>query len=178
LLTSSTPSSLRTASAVARFVRLRLKQLGWVSLIGLCHVSLAWSQALPTASPESVGMSSPRLEKISAAMQAEIDNKRLPGAVVMVARKGKLVYSHAFGSLNNSANAPMQTDSLFRIYSMTKPMVSVALMMLVEDGKVQLSDPVSKYLPSFKNPMVSVASLDPVYNGVSFKLVPANKEPT
>ena len=178
MLTSSTPSSLRTASAVARFVRPRLKQLGWVSLIGLCHVSLAWSQALPTASPESVGMSSPRLEKISAAMQAEIDNKRLPGAVVMVARKGKLVYSHAFGSLNNSANAPMQTDSLFRIYSMTKPMVSVALMMLVEDGKVQLSDPVSKYLPSFKNPMVSVASLDPVYNGVSFKLVPANKEPT
>ena len=72
----------------------------------------------------------------------------------------------------------MQTDSVFRIYSMTKPMVSVALMMLVEDGKVQLTDPVSKYLPSFKNPMVSVAALEQPYNGVAFKLVPAHKEPT
>ena len=130
------------------------------------------------ASPESVGMSSQRLEKINTAMQAEIDSKRLPGAVVMVARKGKLVYSKAFGHLNNAANAPMQNDSVFRIYSMTKPMVSVALMMLVEDGKVQLTDPVSKYLPSFKNPMVSVATLEQPYNGVAFKLVPANKEPT
>jgi CubicO group peptidase (beta-lactamase class C family) len=130
------------------------------------------------ASPESVGMSSQRLEKINTAMQAEIDSKRLPGAVVMVARKGKLVYSKAFGHLNNVAQAPMQNDSVFRIYSMTKPMVSVALMMLVEDGKVQLTDPVSKYLPSFKNPMVSVATLEQPYNGVAFKLVPANKEPT
>ena len=154
--------------------------MGWVALAaaGWLHAGLACAQALPLANPESVGMSSSRLEKISTALQAEIDQQRLPGAVVMVARKGKLVYSHAFGSLNNAAQAPMQTDSVFRIYSMTKPMVSVALMMLVEDGKVQLTDPVSKYLPSFKNPMVSVASLDPVYNGVSFKLVPANKEPT
>ena len=80
---------------------------GWkrVSILGaaaLLHTSLAWSQALPIASPESVGMSGPRLEKISAAMQAEVDSKRLPGAVVMVARKGKLVYSKAFGSLNNA----------------------------------------------------------------------------
>ena len=156
---------------------------GWkrVSILGaaaLLHTSLAWSQALPIASPESVGMSGPRLEKISAAIQAEVDSKRLPGAVVMVARKGKLVYSKAFGSLNNPANAPMQNDSVFRIYSMTKPMVSVALMMLVEDGKVQLADSVSKHLPSFKNPMVSVATLEQPYNNVGFKLVAANKEPT
>jgi len=152
-----------------------------LSILGaatLLQAGLAWSQALPVASPESVGMSSQRLDKINTTMQAEIDSKRLPGAVVMVARKGKLVYSKAFGSLNNAANAPMQTDSVFRIYSMTKPMASVALMMLVEDGKVQLTDPVSKYLPSFKNPMVSVANLEQPYNGVAFKLVPANKEPT
>jgi len=151
------------------------------SLLGvaaLLHAGLSWSQALPVASPESVGMSSQRLDKINSAMQAEIDSKRLPGAVVMVARKGKLVFSKAYGGLNNAANAPMQTDSVFRIYSMTKPMVSVALMMLVEDGKVQLTDPVSKYLPSFKNPMVSVATLEQPYNGVNFKLVPAHKEPT
>ncbi|MFN6061536.1 MAG: serine hydrolase domain-containing protein, partial [Burkholderiales bacterium] len=150
----------------------------WLASVVLLHSSLSWSQALPVANPESVGMSSPRLEKISQAMQTEIDSQRLPGAVVMVARKGKLVYSKAFGSLHNDSATPASTDALFRIYSMTKPMVSVALMMLVEDGKVQLTDPVSKYLPSFKNPMVSVATHDPLYNGVSFKLVPAIKEPT
>ena len=144
----------------------------------LLQAGWAWSQALPVASPESVGVSSKRLEKISQAMQAEVEQKRLPGAVVMLARKGKLVYAQAFGKLNNGSDTPMQIDSVFRIYSMTKPLVSTALMMLVEDGKVQLTDPVSKYLPSFKSPMVSVAAHDPVYNGVSFKLVPANKEPT
>ena len=144
----------------------------------LLQAGWAWSQALPVASPESVGVSTKRLEKISQAMQAEVAQKRLPGAVVMVARKGKLVYSQAFGKLNNGSDAPMQIDSVFRIYSMTKPLVSTALMMLVEDGKVQLTDPVSKYLPPFKSPMVSVATHDPLYNGVNFKLVPANKEPT
>ncbi len=153
-------------------------RLSWLAAAALLHAGLSWSQALPVASPESLGMSSQRLDKINTAMQAEIDSKRLPGAVVMVARKGKLVYSKAFGSLNNTALAPMQADSVFRIYSMTKPMASVALMMLVEDGKVQLTDPVSKYLPSFKNPMVSVANLEQPYNGVAFKLVPAHKEPT
>ena len=157
---------------------LALRRLPLLGVAALLHAGLSWSQALPVANPESVGMSSQRLDKINTAMQAEIDSKRLPGAVVMVARKGKLVFSKAFGGLNNAANAPMQTDSVFRIYSMTKPMVSVALMMLVEDGKVQLTEPVSKYLPSFKNPMVSVATLEQPYNGVNFKLVPANKEPT
>ena len=144
----------------------------------LLQAGWAWSQALPVASPESVGVSTKQLEKISQAMQAEVEQKRLPGAVVMVARKGKLVYSQAFGKLNNGSDAPMQIDSVFRIYSMTKPLVSTALMMLVEDGKVQLTDTVSKYLRTFKSPMVSVATHDPLYNGVNFKLVPANKEPT
>jgi CubicO group peptidase (beta-lactamase class C family) len=137
-----------------------------------------FAQALPTAKPESVGMSSERLAKITAALQQEVNDKKLPGAVVMVARKGKLVYSASVGSLNNSTGNAMGTDAVFRIYSMTKPMVSTALMMLVEDGKVQLTDPVSKFLPSFKSPMVSVPTFDPVFNGVSFKLMPANREPT
>ena len=136
------------------------------------------AQALPAAAPESVGMSSERLEKITAAMKQEIADKKLPGAVVMVARKGKLVYAQAFGGLNNAAAAPMQTDSIFRIYSMTKPLVSTALMMLVEDGKVQLLDPVSKFLPTFKSPSVSVGAFDPVFNGITYKLVAANREPT
>jgi len=154
------------------------RSLRFIASALLLQVGAAWSQALPVASPESVGVSTKRLEKISLAMQTEVEQKRLPGAVVMLARKGKLVYAQAFGKLKPTSEAPMQVDSLFRIYSMTKPLVSTALMMLVEDGKVQLTDPVSKYLPSFKSPMVSVATHDPLYNGVSFKLVPANKEPT
>ena len=176
--TRPTPTAFsRTADVCARGTP-RLRHVSWLASVVLLHSSLSWSQALPVANPESVGMSSPRLEKISQAMQTEIDSQRLPGAVVMVARKGKLVYSKAFGSLHNDSATAASTDALFRIYSMTKPMVSVALMMLVEDGKVQLTDPVSKYLPSFKNPMVSVATHDPLYNGVSFKRVPAIKEPT
>ncbi len=138
----------------------------------------AIAQPLPTASPESVGMSSERLAKITSVMQKEVADGKLPGAVVMVARKGKLVYSQAFGGQNDAAKAPMKADSIFRIYSMTKPMVSTALMMLVEDGRVQLTDPVSKFLPAFKGPMVSVGAMDPVTNNVAFRLVSANREPT
>ena len=135
----SAGSSLRAHRAGGR--------LSLLAAAAFLHAGLSWSQGLPTASPESVGMSTQRLEKITSNFQADIDARKMPGAVVMVARKGKLVYSKAFGSLNNAANAPMQTDSVFRIYSMTKPLVSVALMMLVEDGKVQLTDPVSTFLP-------------------------------
>ncbi len=148
------------------------------AVIALSGAACLLAQPLPTASPESVGMSPERLERITATFTKEVDDKKLPGAVVMVARHGKLVYAKAFGSLNNAAGAPMQENSIFRIYSMTKPLVSTALMMLVEDGRVQLTDPVSKFLPSFKNPMVSVATFDPVLNGATFKLAPANREPT
>lgn len=138
----------------------------------------AAAQPLPTARPESVGMSSERLDKIGMMLKQEVADKKLPGAVVMVARKGKLVYSQAFGSLNNAAGAPMTTDAIFRIYSMTKPLASTALMMLVEDGRVQLTDPVGRFLPSFKSPMVSQGTYDPVFGGISYKLVAANREPT
>jgi len=151
----------------------------------LAYVSAAWmlsavaqAQPLPMATPESVGMSSQRLEKITSTFKQEVAQGKLPGAVVMIARKGKLVYSQAFGKLNNASGGDMKLDSIFRIYSMTKPMASTALMMLVEDGQVQLTDPVSKYLPSFKSPMVSVPVVDPVTQATTFKLVAANKEPT
>ena len=138
----------------------------------------AMAQALPTATPESVGMSSQRLDKITSTFNKEIADGKLPGAVVMIARKGKLVYSQVFGKLNNASGGDLKADSIFRLYSMTKPMVSTALMMLVEDGQVQLTDPVSKYLPSFKNPMVSVPVVDAATQATSYKLVAANREPT
>jgi len=161
-----------TGRVAPRFVRSMIASLALSSSAGML------AQPLPTASPESVGMSPERLERITATFTREINDKKLPGAVVMVARHGKLVYAKSFGGLNNAAGAPMRDDSIFRIYSMTKPLVSTALMMLVEDGQVQLTDPVSKFLPSFKNPMVSVATFDPVLNGATFKLAPANREPT
>lgn len=121
---------------------------------------LALASEIPRASPESVGMSSARLQKIRMTLQREVDANRMPGAVVMVARNGKLVYSESIGYQDKQNAVPMKTDSLFRIYSMTKPMVSVATMMLVEDGVLQLTDPVSKFFPSLANLQVLVVGKD------------------
>src|SRR6516165_9087558 len=115
-------------------------------------------QPLAAAAPEQVGMSGERLARISTMLKKEIAEGKLPGAVVLVARKGKIVYSDAIGSQDKGANTPMKLDSIFRIYSMTKPLASVAAMMLVEDGIIQLTDPVSKFLPAFKDMQVSVAT--------------------
>ena len=115
-------------------------------------------QPLVAAAPEQVGMSAERLGRISTMLKKEIDDGKLPGAVVMVARKGRIVYSDAIGFQDRGANTPMTRDSIFRIYSMTKPLASVAAMMLVEDGVIQLTDPVAKFLPAFKDMQVSVAA--------------------
>ena len=136
------------------------------------------AQALPAAAPEAVGMSSQRLHNISGAFRKEIDKGNLPGVVVMVARKGKLVYSDAIGSQNKATGKPMTKDAMFRIYSMTKPLVSVAAMMLVEDGKMELTDPVSKFLPALKNMQVSVAKVDAEFARTTYALAPAEREMT
>jgi CubicO group peptidase (beta-lactamase class C family) len=115
-------------------------------------------QPLATAAPEQVGMSVERLGRITTMLKKEIADGKLPGAVVMVARKGRIIYSDAIGFQDKGANTPMKLDSIFRIYSMTKPLASVAAMMLVEDGVVQLTDPISKFLPAFKDMQVSVAT--------------------
>src|SRR5580765_7591499 len=119
--------------------------------IGSASAAVAWAQGLPASAPESVGMSGPRLARIADAFRKEIDQGKLLGAVLLVARKGKLVYSEAVGFQDKEAGKPIARDSIFRIYSMTKPLVSVAAMLLVEDGRMQLTDPVSKYLPAMKS---------------------------
>ena len=129
---------------------------------------------LPAASPESVGMSTQRLAKINAALKKEVADGSFRGAVVMVARKGKLVYSDAVGM--QTADKPMRTDTVFRIYSMTKPLVSVAAMMLVEDGTLQLTDPVGKFLPGFDKMQVSVATK--AAEGTAYSNVPAERPMT
>jgi CubicO group peptidase (beta-lactamase class C family) len=129
---------------------------------------------LPGAAPESVGMSSQRLAKINAALKKEVADGSFRGAVVMVARKGKLVYQDAVGM--QTADAPMRTDTMFRIYSMTKPLVSVAAMMLVEDGRIQLTDPVGKFLPGFDKMQVSVGTK--TAEGTAYNTVAAERPMT
>jgi CubicO group peptidase (beta-lactamase class C family) len=138
----------------------------------------SWAQGLPAAAPESVGMSAQRLSRIGDAFRKEIDQGKLPGAVFLVARKGKLVYSEAIGFQDKDAGKPIAKDSIFRIYSMTKPIVSVAAMMLVEEGKIQLTDPVSKFLPAMKGMSVSAAKADSEYARISYAQVPADREMT
>jgi CubicO group peptidase (beta-lactamase class C family) len=109
------------------------------------------ASSLALAPPESAGMSAARLTRLTTAFGKEIEDKKLPGAVMMIARKGKLVYASALGLRDPKGADPMRTDTIFRIYSMTKPIVSVAAMILVEDGRIQLMDPVSRWLPAFKD---------------------------
>ena len=135
-------------------------QRGTLFIAALLLSAVVFGQGLPTAKPESVGMSSERLGRIKTTLQREIDADRMPGAVIMIARKGKLVYSEAIGFQDKAAGKPMPKDAIFRIYSMTKPLASVAAMMLVEEGRIQLTDPVSKYLPPFAKMEVLVTDKD------------------
>jgi CubicO group peptidase (beta-lactamase class C family) len=149
-----------------------------VAFAGFILVLCAWSlgaQPLPLAKPEQVGMSAPRLAKIGEALKKEAADGSFRGAVVMVARKGKLVYQDAVGM--QTASAKMTPDSIFRIYSMTKPLVSVAAMMLVEDGTIQLTDPVSKFLPGFDKLQVSVPSKNDA-GSTTYALVPQERQMT
>jgi CubicO group peptidase (beta-lactamase class C family) len=126
------------------------------------------------APAEQVGMSKQRLERIGAVLRQEVDQGKLPGVVVMVARRGKLVYSEAIGFQDKAAGTPMSRDAIFRLYSMTKPLASVAAMVLVEEGKIQLTDPVSKFLPAFAE--MKVATLRREADGrVVSELVPASR---
>jgi CubicO group peptidase (beta-lactamase class C family) len=105
------------------------------------------AQALPTATPEEVGLSRERLARIAPALSRQIEAKSFPGAVVILARKGRIAYFEAIGQLDPKSATPMSKDAIFRLYSMTKPFTSVAAMMLVEDGRLRLNDPVGMYLP-------------------------------
>jgi CubicO group peptidase (beta-lactamase class C family) len=138
---------------------------------------LSAAQSLAPATPEQVGMSSQRLAKIGPVFKKEIDEGRLPGAVIAIARKGKLVYYDSFGFRDKAGGVAMTKDSIFRIYSMTKPLVSVAAMLLVEDGSIQLTDPVSKFLPAFAKTQVSLASRNEIGN-VIYDSVPAARPMT
>lgn len=128
---------------------------------------------MPTARPEEVGMSAERLARINAAMKRYIDRGQVAGTVTLVARKGRVVHFEAQGYRDAEKKTPMTTDTVFRIASMTKPIASVALMMLYEEGHFLLSDPIAKYLPEFRD--MKVAEVAPATEIVRtpYKLVPA-----
>ncbi len=118
--------------------------------------SPAHAQGLPTAKPEAIGLSSSKLQRLTDVFQGEIDKGAIPGAVLLVARNGKVGYMKALGYQNREKQIPMKPDSIFWIASLTKPLTSVAVMMLAEEGKIQIDDPIQVYLPELKNVQVGV----------------------
>lgn len=132
-----------------------------ILLLFLCSIFLV-AQELPKVSrPEEAGFSSERLNHITPFFQSEVDKGALPGAVIVVARNGKIVYRQAVGYQDREKKNPMKVDSVFRIFSMTKPVTSVAVMMLAEEGKIDVMAPVAQYLPEFKDVKVGVEKMDP-----------------
>lgn len=143
-------------------------------LLGVLVLNVcALAQDLSTAKPEAVGLSSDRLDRIAISVQRDIDEKRITGAVTLVVRHGKVAWFKSQGMMDREAGKAMSNDAMFRICSMTKPITSVAAMMLYEEGKFLLDDPVSKYLPEFKNAKVLVKPA----TGTPYT-IPATKEIT
>ncbi|MEY3979048.1 MAG: hypothetical protein RLZZ375_477 [Pseudomonadota bacterium] len=132
-----------------------------VSFLLASMATTASSAELPSATPESQGLSKQRLARVRGVIEAEINASRMPGAVVLVARKGAVVHAESLGWQDKDTGTPMKRDTIFRAYSMTKPLVSVVTMMLVEEGKLQLTDPVSKFFPSLANLQVLTNPADP-----------------
>jgi CubicO group peptidase (beta-lactamase class C family) len=124
-----------------------------ISLAFLIAIGSIYSQTgpLPEAKPETVGFSAERLKRLDEAMQAMVDSRQLAGIVTMVARHGKLVRQKTFGLRDIAESKPMQQNTIFRIYSMTKPITGVAMMILYEEGKWRPNDPIAKYIPEFAN---------------------------
>ena len=139
---------------------------------------IVWAQVLPTAKPEEVGLSSERLDRVSRALRGEIEAGKIPGAVALVARKGRIVYFESLGVRDKATGEAMPKDAIFRLYSMTKPFTSVATMMLVEEGRLLITDPVSKFLPQLAKRQVLTQQLDPASGKVTYAMVPAAREMT
>jgi len=118
--------------------------------------SIQQTPSLPIAKPQSIGLSLRRLQRMSDAFKREIDKGTIPGVTVLVARRGQIGWFEALGRQSPAAEAPMARDTLFRIFSMTKPIVSVGIMMLIEDGHFLLNDPLAKFIPEFADQKVGI----------------------
>ncbi len=147
------------------------KNLFLLSIFSLCFSAQA-TDPLPISRPESVGLSPEQLARIGTVLRADIERGRIPGAVVAIARKGRLAYFEAFGYTDKEAGTPMTRDAIFAIASMTKPMVGVAIMQMMEETRLQMSDPVSRWFPELGKLPVGVAK------GGVMESVPARRQMT
>ena len=136
------------------------------------HAPAPQTPSLPHAKPESLGLSPVRLQRMSDAFKREIEKGTLPGMTVMVARRGQIGWFEALGKQTPASSAPMAHNSIFRIFSMTKPIVSIGIMMLIEDGHFLLGDPVAKFIPEFADLKVGVE------NNGKLDLVPLKRQMT
>jgi len=168
------------ASLLGNMKLMRRVLQSWLCLLFLLLLLMqsALSQGIPTATPEEVGLSSERLERINEVMERHVEQEDIAGVVTLVARRGKVAHFEAFGMMDMENDKPMHTDTIFRIASMTKPITSVAVMMLYEEGHFLLSDLVSKYIPEFKNPKVLAPESDEDSDSTSPATVPAKSEIT
>lgn len=156
---------------------MRMRMAFLAILLCLSTVALAQAQSLPSAKPEQVGLSTERLNKVTAMLKADVEKGVIPGAILLVARHGKIAWFDTVGTCNPETKAPMTRDSIFRIYSMSKPITSVAAMVLFEDGKFNLSEPVSKYIPQLGGLKVGVEKSD-ADGKATLELVPAQRNMT
>ncbi len=152
-----------------------------VALLSFLTVSdnvRAKTPGMPHAKPEEVGLSAERLARIRPVIEGFIDRQEIPGAVILIARRGRIAYLDALGMKELETRNPISTDAIFRIASMTKPITAVAVMMLFEEGHFLLSDPISKFIPEFRNPKVAVPPPPGDKGGAKFITVPAKREIT
>ena len=147
-----------------------MEKLAYISLLLLWMTAFAFGQGLPMAVPEEVGVSAERLERIRPVMQGYVDDGSLPGFLTVVARRGKIVHFETIGMRDVENKKPIEPDTIFRIHSMSKPITSVAVMMLYEDGHFQLNTPVSDFIPEFKDMKV--------YNADQTEILDAKNEVT
>jgi CubicO group peptidase (beta-lactamase class C family) len=143
--------------------------LCWLALGALAHAN-----GLPAGKPEEVGLSSQRLAKITEMLRDNIAKGEIPGAVLLIARHGKIAYFENLGSLDPQAKTPMPKDAIFRIYSMSKPITEVAAMILFEEGKITLDEPIGKFIPALAKLQVA-ANNNVGAAGGELQLVPANR---
>ena len=157
----------------------RILSGGWKCALLLAGVALgsvpAMHAAAAAGTPEAAGFSSERLQRLDAVVQAQIDQKRMAGAVVYIARDGKPVHFRGYGLQEIETGKTMPTDAIFRIASMSKALTTTAIMMLYEEGKFMLHDPVAKFIPAFAKSSVAVAPPAGSPPDVKFVLVPATR---
>ena len=169
-------SAARTDRIASRFQRTRIRRLLSIAVLFFLFLLLditAFSYEFPRTRPEEVGLSTERLERLTRVMQNYCDREGAPGMVLLVARNGRIAYERGLGKFRLDKPEPMPVDAIFRIASQSKAVTSVAIMMLMEEGRLLLDDPVSRYIPEFKETYVAVKAEGREVKGYS--LVPARR---